>query len=274
MTVKPINLTEDKPALSALWRTAFPEDGAFGDLFLTEALPPAAGWGCYVDERPVSMAFLLPADLHIEDSTLKAQYVYGVATLPQYRGRGYASTLMNALIQHTDADILYLYPATDEAKRLYKKLGYRDVLRRKTVDFCSISSDFPLKNLRFYPFFAEKYVDLRQKYRQNTAFCYADFPEKLLNILLANAILLEFDGGFALMHEDENNCILSEAVTIETLLPALLSALHDLRPDKRIQARLPGGTEGAGMLLPLTEKGRSLTDSFQSIAFGGPLFDL
>ncbi len=272
--VKPINLTVDKPALLQLWSAAFPEDGTFADLFFDKAFPPAAGWGCYVNDKPVSMAFLLPAELHIGENTLQAQYVYGVATLPAYRGRGCASVLMQALAEHAEADVLYLYPATEGAKRLYQKLGYRDVFRRKTVDFLSISPDFSLKTPRFSPFSAEKYAKLREKHCKNTAYFYADFPQNLLNLLLKNAALLEFDGGFALVQQDEKYAVLSEVVASDNDVPGLLSFVQDTWPDKLAQARLPGGDEGAGMLLPLTEKGHLLTDPFQSIAFSGPLFDL
>ncbi len=274
MNVKPINLTEDKPVLLQLWSTAFPEDQAFAELFLQEAMPPVTGWVCRVEDQPVSMAYLLPATLQIGGETCKAQYVYAVATLPEYRGLGCASTLLRTVAEQTDADILYLYPATPKAGKLYQRLGYRDILRRKTVGFQAISPGKPLKTLSFYPFSAEKYAELREKYQPYTAFCRADFPEKLLNVLLNNATLLEWEDGFVLMQEDENTCVLSEVVTSEDNVPLLLSSVQQVRPDKPVLARLPGGEEGAGMLLPLTDKARALTDTLNAIPFGGPLFDL
>ncbi len=274
MLVKQINLTEHRAGLLALWKTVFPEDADFAAAFLDKALPPVTGWTCLVDDQPVSAAYFLPAHLHIGDVTCTAQYVYAVATLPEYRGLGCASSLLCAAAQQYDDDLFYLYPATSSAAGLYEKLGYRDIFRRTTVTADGGPTAPSLRDVSVFPFSAEKYTALREKYRPSAAHCRADLSGKLLDLLLSRATLLEFAGGFALMQETDDTCVLSEVVAPPNTLPALLGYVASMHPDKPVTARLPGGTEKAGMVLPLTEKAKQLISPIQTIPFSGPLFDL
>lgn len=274
ITVKPINLTDQHAALLQIWEDAFPDDAAFARLFLRQAMPPAEGWTCLLDGCPVSMAFLLPSFLHIRGTCCAARYVYAVSTLTDYRGHGCASALLRTAAQESRADLFYLYPATSEAERLYRKLGYRDFFRRRTADAGKLPLGPLLSELSQYPFSTERYLAYREKFYNNTEICWANLPESLLQMLLSQAKLLIFPNGFALMQETENACILSEVAAPETALPALLRTVQAHYPDKPVTARLPGGDEGAGMLLPLTDRGKRLTNGIQTLPFSGPLFDL
>lgn len=63
-------------------------------------------------------------------------YMDNVAVFPQYRGRGVATALLNALIEEAkkrggEFISLEVRPSNENAVRLYKKLGFCEVGRRK-----------------------------------------------------------------------------------------------------------------------------------------------
>ncbi|MES1227769.1 MAG: GNAT family N-acetyltransferase, partial [Armatimonadota bacterium] len=56
----------------------------------------------------------------------------GLATLPDYRGKGYASAVVNRLLSDfysSGGDIAWLTPGGPDAQRLYLDLGFREVGR-------------------------------------------------------------------------------------------------------------------------------------------------
>ncbi len=65
--------------------------------------------------------------------TFSAAYISGVATLPEYRGKGYASKAMNslcAMLRHKTAYILY----DKKLNKFYKSLGFEKVRYYKIED--------------------------------------------------------------------------------------------------------------------------------------------
>ena len=116
-----------KEGLKALWRTVFGDPEAYIDLFLEHRFRPEQTLCVFEGGRPVSMLFLLPLEMASGGRSYPAQYVYGVATGPAYRGKGLSSGLMEraqeVLIERGGA-LSVLVPAQPPLFSFYRKRGY------------------------------------------------------------------------------------------------------------------------------------------------------
>lgn len=78
----------DSDELYAIWRLIFDDSEAFTKWFFTERFLPeyCAVWT--EDSRIAAAAHALPVHIRVRDAILPAALIAGVATLPEYRGRG------------------------------------------------------------------------------------------------------------------------------------------------------------------------------------------
>lgn len=121
------------PACSHIWQECFGDDESYTALYFTNRFTEDNMLVCCVDGKPVSMLSLLPAVLQQEGQEVPIRYVYAVATLPEYRRRGYARRLIEEA-RKLLAEVLVLEPATPVLEEYYKKLGFYPAF---TVSECS-----------------------------------------------------------------------------------------------------------------------------------------
>ena len=123
--ISALHLTPEQREMRAMWHDIFGDDVAEIDSFLvrhTDAIPLIHK----EDDRVVSMLFVVPLQMWEQ----RVAYIYAVATLPEYRGRGIASKLLNEALQLVEQsrkfDCVALIPSSTESKRLYERLGFED----------------------------------------------------------------------------------------------------------------------------------------------------
>ncbi len=124
MSVKRIALTEDLPALDALWQAAFPEDTAARRALFFETVPFSHCLVLEEDGAPISMVYSLPASV----GGRRLQYIYAAATLPAYRGRGLFGELLRYAQESARLDGCvgsFLRPAEPSLVDYYARFGYR-----------------------------------------------------------------------------------------------------------------------------------------------------
>jgi len=109
-----------------LWNQCFGDDRAYIELYLAERFESENMYVIYQDNRPVSMASLLPVQVTINGSKENARYVYAVATLPEYRNRGYASEIIKHAFEKYKEPLI-LQPADRDLQGYYEKQGFIDV---------------------------------------------------------------------------------------------------------------------------------------------------
>ena len=113
---------DDRPALEALWREAFGEDGAW----FFDAID-APGY-CADDGAVCAMAFTIPQTLVLDRGEFPAAYIYAVATARRCRGRGLATELLRVIEENLRAEGVcgaVLVPATPPLFPLYERMGWR-----------------------------------------------------------------------------------------------------------------------------------------------------
>ncbi|MGN0142774.1 MAG: GNAT family N-acetyltransferase [Roseburia sp.] len=114
---------EDAAGIRRLWQTCFGDGEAYIDFYLTRRMDWETMLVIYEDGIPVSMASFLPAEYVTGGEYIPAWYVYAVATLPEYRGRGYAGEIIECAKRLFQGPLV-LMPAEDSLVAFYERLGF------------------------------------------------------------------------------------------------------------------------------------------------------
>ena len=124
--ISALHLTDEQRQMRRMWHEIFGDEIAEIDTFLirhSEAVPMI-----YKErDRVVSMLFVVPLQMWEQ----RVAYIYAVATLAEYRGRGIASNLLGEALRYIEEsrafDCAALIPSSTESKRLYERLGFENV---------------------------------------------------------------------------------------------------------------------------------------------------
>ena len=117
----------DFPQIMRSWQTCFGDGEAYIRLFWNACFPLCRGLTDERDGTLTAMAFLLPGALVYREESYPATYIYAVATLPEYRGRGIAAALMQRaaeIAREEGQAALCLLPGSEGLYDYYAKLGY------------------------------------------------------------------------------------------------------------------------------------------------------
>lgn len=82
---------------------------------------------CMEDNKPVAQLHMLPVSIRNKDELVPAHYIYAASTLPEYRGQGCMTELIEYACKIADSKghkFSILSPATDKLFKFYRKLGY------------------------------------------------------------------------------------------------------------------------------------------------------
>ncbi len=153
--------TRDRAAICRIWSAVFTADTpAERDTFLnTVHLSEECVVACENDV-PVSMAFFLPAVLHIEGGAYTARYLYAAATLPAHRGKGIFSELLGAALiafKERGTAACFLNPAQPSLVDFYQRFGFEPAFFSRTL--CGAASR---ERLSVTSLSGEAYLSLRQ----------------------------------------------------------------------------------------------------------------
>lgn len=119
---------EEFSALCALWTQAFGDSAEYAAFALSRLRPEQYALCGYFEGKLAGMLFLLPGRITLAGLTADACYLYGVATAPEFRGRGVMRTLEGAaaaFLRQDGVAAILLVPAADRLFAMYQKLGYR-----------------------------------------------------------------------------------------------------------------------------------------------------
>jgi len=122
---------DDFPQVWDIWQACFSGDESYVRFFWDNCFPMCRGLGREEDGKLAAMLFMLPGTL---DEQLGAEYVYAVATLPEYRSQGYAAELTSRAAEVARSEgkaALCLCPATDSLYDYYGKQGFMPAFRKR-----------------------------------------------------------------------------------------------------------------------------------------------
>lgn len=255
-------VSRDLAAIREIWSAVFTEDSpAERDRFLkTVCLCEECMLAC-IDGKPVSMAFFLPAVLHVNGGEYTARYLYAAATLPAYRGRGIFSDLLNAALctfKECGADACLLSPAEPTLVDFYRRFGFCPAFFCRTVRGDAEAAPLPIRLLS-----AEEYLSLRQTLLPRD--CVA-WERRLLSYAASCATPIRIgDGACALVAKDGKTLRVIELLGVQdTVCGALAQALGC----EAFVARVFAETGDCfGMLLPLAQAITLNASPYMGLAF-------
>ena len=117
--------------LREIWKTCFPQnDPRYTDFYFKTQYKPE---NCYVmmeDGKPVSVLMRNPHAIMFNGRVLQTSMILGVATLPEYRHKGYMHKLMKTVLDACDhTELLTLIQAADP--KMYEPMGFRMIYNRR-----------------------------------------------------------------------------------------------------------------------------------------------
>ena len=155
---------EQKEQVKRLWDCCFQDGAAFTDWFFNNVYKSDNTLVICEESRVVSALQIFYHDLSFCGEKIKAGYIAGVSTYPEYRNRGYASALMKeafSVIYKNGADVAMLIPVnfnfyrkygfactaylsdyTGDISLLAKYSGYRFSVAKKDTDLSLMYSKF------------------------------------------------------------------------------------------------------------------------------------
>ncbi len=107
-----------------LWRTCFNDSEDFMDIYFEDKYTDASNLTIRHDGQVVSAMQLLPYRMTFYGSVQHVGYMSGLATLPDYRGRGYAANLLHEAHRRLfaqGATLSFLIPQDDKVRSYYER---------------------------------------------------------------------------------------------------------------------------------------------------------
>ena len=108
--------------LKKIWKDIFKDTDEYTELFFSRKVKPENTYTVREGDRIVSMVFAVDEKIN----GLKAAYICGVATIPEYRGRGLCAKLMKEAeddLKKRGYDICFLIPESESLFDFYGKMG-------------------------------------------------------------------------------------------------------------------------------------------------------
>lgn len=114
----------DSEQIQKIWATCFGDEEEYIRFYIENRMTDENMLVIYQDGKAVSMASFLPVQYLCDGAYTDARYVYAVATLPAYRGRGLAGRIL-AFAQEYYKQPLILAPAEESLMQYYASMGFQ-----------------------------------------------------------------------------------------------------------------------------------------------------
>ncbi len=197
----------DREHIIDIWEKCFGDDREYIEMYLDNRFETENMFVIHEDCRPVSMASFLPVEIMIDGEYICARYVYAVATLPEYRNKGYASEILKYAAEKY-GEPLVLCPENEGLIKYYGKLGFVNVFNESPYWICELGygemkaaghndeNGLPEMLGDYYvsEISASKYKEIRDGYFENEG--YVRWDEKALEYAVAEN---DFCGGKTLL---------------------------------------------------------------------------
>ena len=115
----------NREEIHKIWETCFGDEAELVDFYLDKRMTEDNMLLICQDGHAVSMASFLDINIRDGEEWKPAKYVYSVATLPEYRGRGYAGKILKKAEEIFNMPLV-LVPAEKELVGYYRKVGFTE----------------------------------------------------------------------------------------------------------------------------------------------------
>lgn len=191
----------EREAIFNIWLSCFTEDEAYINNYLEYCFPHTTTL-LLGDEQMgyVSVISILPAYFIKDNRKYKGGYLYGVGTLPDYRGKSYSKKLINhakELLLLDNCDFFIVKPATSTLFDLYRRSGFSEEIYKAitVIEPAGNHSTSTIKEI----IDVELLFNIREKNLSETSFLW---PKELLAYTYSE--ILNRD-GFIFIDENTGN---------------------------------------------------------------------
>jgi len=235
----------DIPQLKQIWKETFHDTDHFINWYFSERFFPELSACAEENGSIVSVCHVLPAKQYLRDRILPCGLLNGVATLPEYRGKGLMKQLIRFLYPLLSDQGIYLMPNTPAAFAIYEPCGHYPATSAVVIDRaedhdipedvrCSILETTPLDKL-----FA-LYAENAPRYSGMLCRTEAEFFRKMSEYILDGAEVLLHEKGYALLVEAENAFVCPEIIAEDAkTYRSLIDAMFALSFPKKLKGRFP-----------------------------------
>ncbi len=154
---------EEIPQLQELFQLCFGDGPELSCLYFDRCYRPEEFLVLREDGELRAMAGLLNLTLSEPDGkSVKAAYLYAMATHPDHQGKGFAAQILNYanFYLHGKRDCIVTMPATEELHRFYTKFGFEECF---PILEGTVAPRSPLAGETAYPVNAAEYEALREQ---------------------------------------------------------------------------------------------------------------
>lgn len=123
-------------SLVELWKEVFGDSEEYIRLFFKNAYYDSLCFAETEGDRVISAFYLLGCTVKFQDKSYNGHYLYAAATLPEYRGKGLMSKLINEAIDYAgsiNSDFIALVPADDGLYDYYGRFGFAEAMYKYKV---------------------------------------------------------------------------------------------------------------------------------------------
>ncbi len=191
----------DTLSIKKIWRECFTNDNTYIENFINNCFPHSKTWVVIPQISPdaVALLSLLPSYFISDGRKYSGGYIYGVATLPDFRGKSLSKLLMSTAFEsakETNLQYLVVKPANDGLFDLYRGQSF-DILINKDLFSVNLLLDdyenfyFPVPNInhqmisgeRFkkFKYDLERLFVIREREKSGT---YLLWPSEILRFAL------------------------------------------------------------------------------------------
>ncbi|MDP3437343.1 MAG: GNAT family N-acetyltransferase [Bacteroidales bacterium] len=203
-----IRLAEKDDTLSILriWRECFTDDLLYISNFINYCLPYTKTWVVIPEESNYAVAILslLPSYAIIENQKIIGSYIYGVATLPNFRGHSLSKRLIETAVSYCEENekqYIVIRPAESSLFDLYKKQSFDTIISKNItkidLNHINLTDISPLK--RIENFSISVFYSIREEELFKTHLLW---PMEILNYTIEDA---KSKGGSLYALEGENS---------------------------------------------------------------------
>lgn len=247
------------PRLRRIWQTCFEDDAKGTDFVFSKLLNPAQMLVDTDDNgRPTAMINWKLLRFTTPRGAMAGAYVYGVATLPEYRGQGISGRLMSALhpiLEKEGAGLSCLVPASASLFDFYEKQGFETYFsyKRLSVAWNAIKPSRAEGVLSKTD--PSRLEELRGTVFSGSALfgawdgAYLRFTGEECAFYGGEVLRFSTGGreGYAFCYPREDGLLVKEAVVDRDDVSTLLAALHSRYRAKSYQLRFPADFPVVGL---------------------------
>lgn len=203
-----IATNRDIESLKNIWKVCFSADIVFLNLFFKECFPLTRTYVYKEGDEVISSASIIPLNL-VETTCAKGAYLYGLCTLPKYRGNHLSTNLISIAEEDCRTrgySFIITRPANPSLFALYRKIGYTQPIYRQVVELpLPIFAD----GVSFSELTSKRLKELRAKYLETNYYSWDlpiyDFILSLNRLEKGSAVELESERYMIGYPDEEDN---------------------------------------------------------------------